>query len=139
MKKVPHDILRYFERRPQSKLALIRLLVYVMFAVFLKTALDMDTIILYLSLVWGLGDLGLTEVGNAQTTPLDDPKLGAGKTIPPALEVAAAAVADYLPAPLGELFKRYGAEGTWAIVKTAEEAAKHKPTLDEGKAKAGAI
>lgn len=140
MKKLFQNLNGYFARRPHSRAALVRLLIYVGFAVAGKLTLDIDLLTtLAIAIVGGAADLYGTDSTNTKTTPVDDPKLGAGKSIPPALEVAAAAVAEYLPAPLEQLFKRYGAEGTWAIVKTAEEAAKHKPTLEEGKAKAGAI
>jgi hypothetical protein len=130
------DLIVYFQRRPQSRLALVRLLLYIGFTITAKAAFDMDTLYIIAAGLLGVGDLAATSVGNAQTTPVNDPKLGAGKEIPPALRTAAFAVQAFLPGPIGELFEKYGADGLWAMVKAAEAAAKRAPTQAETDANA---
>ena len=125
------SVLTYFQRRPQSRLALVRLLLYVGFTIAAKAAFNIDTLYLLGAALLGVGDLAATGVGNAQTTPVNDPKLGAGREMPPALRTAALAVATLLPGPIPELFERYGVDGLWALVKTAEKALARAPSQDE--------
>ena len=125
------SIFVFFQRRPQSKLAVVRLLLYVVFAVVAKTALDMNTLYILLAGVLGVADLAGTSVANGQTTPVNDPRLGTGAP-PPELVVAAEAVSAFLPAPIGDIFTRFGAEGAWAVVQAAQKAAGRALTPEEG-------
>lgn len=124
------SIYQYFARRPQSRLSLLRTLLYVGFAISAKVALDADTLFILLAGVLGVGDLASTASGNTGTTPVTDPRLGAGKPMPPELRAAALAVQTFLPGPIGELWKRYG-ELMWGLVDTAR---KRQLTEAEGKA-----
>ena len=127
-------IILYFQRRPQSRLALVRLVLYLGFAVTAKAALNMDTLYILVAGLLGVGDLAATSVGNAQTTSVNDPKLGAGKEMPPALRTAALAVSALLPGPIPLLFEKYGADGMWALIKAAENGRKQPLTSEQLKA-----
>ena len=120
MKAFFGSIVTYFQRRPQSRLSLLRTLLYVGFAVTAKVALEADTLFILLAGVLGVGDLASVASGNTGTTPVTDPRLGAGKTMPPELRAAALAVQTFLPAPIGELWERYG-ELMWGLVDTARK------------------
>ncbi len=128
------SVVEYFARRPHSRLALVRLIVYLAFAAFLKVALDMDTLVLLLAAMVGVGDLGATASSNTATTPINSPRLGAGREMPPALRTAALAVSALLPGPIPELFERWGVDGLWALVRTAEKTLKSPLSSEQLKA-----
>lgn len=124
----------YFERRPQSRMYLVRLIMWGAAALSAGTFTGLDwteALLLFLG-VAGF-DLGTVKNAESKTTPLDDPKLGAGQTIPPALYQAALAVAHLLPQPIDMIFKTLGVPGLELAVRTAEEALKRPLTPDEAK------
>ena len=120
MKAFFGSIFFYFQRRPHSRLALVRLILYLGGAVAAKATLDVDTLYIIGAALLGVGDLAATAGGNTGTTPVGSPKLGAGKPMPPELKVAALAVQQFLPAPIAELWERYG-ELMWGLVDTARK------------------
>ncbi len=55
----------YLARRPQTRLAIVRLILYVAFTVAAKAALDIDTLYVLGAALLGVGDIAATGVGNA--------------------------------------------------------------------------
>lgn len=124
----------YLARRPQTRLAILRIVFYLVSAYLAKEALNLDTIFILVGALAGLGDLAGTTQANGKSTPVNDPKLGAGREMPPALRTAALAVSGLLPGPIPELFERYGVDGLWALVRAAENGLKQPLNSDELKA-----
>lgn len=124
----------FLSRRPQTRLAIVRLVLYIVFTLAAKAAFDIDTLYLLGAALLGVGDIAATGVGNTLTTPINSPKLGAGREMPPALRAAALAVQTLLPGPIGELFEVHGVEGLWALVRTAENVIKTQQSGEQLKA-----
>lgn len=128
------NVFEYLARRPQTRLALLRIVFYLASAYLAKEALNLDTIFILVGALAGLGDLAGTTQANGKSTPVNDPKLGAGREMPPALRAAALAVSGLLPGPIPELFEKYGVDGMWALVKAAENGLKQPLTSEQLKA-----